>query len=60
MLPSVNTNASGIWGKFLLQKFTPIQHVLKRYSVNTHIFATANDRRGYCKVSMLFRTTYVN
>ena len=29
-------------------------------SVNTHIFATANDRRGYCKVSMLFRTTYVN
>ena len=29
-------------------------------SVNTHIFATANYHSGYCKVSMLFRTTYVN
>ena len=29
-------------------------------SVNTLIFATANDHKGYCKVSMLLRTTYVN
>ena len=31
MLPSVKANASGIWEKFLLQKISPIQHVLKRY-----------------------------
>ena len=32
ILPSVKANTREIWEKFLPQKFTPIQHVLKRYS----------------------------